>query len=123
MPLAGPATFGRLCVETIQHIKLRTADFPAAFGRLCVETITPFFIISFTCPAAFGRLCVETNLPNITKFSVTPAAFGRLCVETVTHTRGIAPMAQPPSGGCVLKPFWFPFVSCSDSSRLRAAVC
>ena len=54
-------------------------------------------------PAAFGRLCVETDYRIELKRKNRPAAFGRLCVETVSRTRGIAPMAQPPSGGCVLK--------------------
>ena len=56
---------------------------------------------------------------------MVPAAFGRLCVETVTHTRGIAPMAaQPPSGGCVLKLLGLGVTLVSyEASRLRAAVC
>ena len=33
-----------------------------------------------------------------------PAAFGRLCVETIQMPVWNAPMTQPPSGGCVLKP-------------------
>ena len=38
---------------------------------------------------------------NIGKF---PAAFGRLCVETVSVEVLRVAVAQPPSGGCVLKP-------------------
>ena len=57
-------------------------------------------------PAAFGRLCVETN--NQARFWINnePAAFGRLCVETAAGERlsGYGD-AQPPSGGCVLKPW------------------
>ena len=33
-----------------------------------------------------------------------PAAFGRLCVETVHRITFDDALAQPPSGGCVLKP-------------------
>ena len=57
-------------------------------------------------PAAFGRLCVETtyNLPDAR--GEFPAAFGRLCVETKrTHGLLLSPCSQPPSGGCVLKPY------------------
>ena len=32
-----------------------------------------------------------------------PAAFRRLCVETANLISAIVPVAQPPSGGCVLK--------------------
>ena len=32
------------------------------------------------------------------------AAFGRLCVETFTKVLYVSATAQPPSGGCVLKP-------------------
>ena len=36
-----------------------------------------------------------------------PAAFGRLCVETSCVIRlPTALLAQPPSGGCVLKRLW-----------------
>ena len=33
------------------------------------------------------------------------AAFGRLCVETICLVAMTMLTAQPPSGGCVLKPF------------------
>ena len=52
-----------------------------------------------------------------------PAAFRRLCVETIE----IAPLtclrAQPPSGGCVLKPDNDGFLLVPVPSRLQAAVC
>ena len=36
-----------------------------------------------------------------------PAAFGRLCVETFICTApAMIWLTQPPSGGCVLKPFF-----------------
>ena len=35
---------------------------------------------------------------------VVPAAFRRLCVETSTSTKPMPFLAQPPLGGCVLKP-------------------
>ena len=54
-------------------------------------------------PAAFRRLCVETRWPNHLSTGLTPAAFRRLCVETIMfHFTGEG-LAQPPSGGCVLK--------------------
>ena len=34
-----------------------------------------------------------------------PAAFGRLCVETPSSDNIKSSAVQPPSGGCVLKPF------------------
>ena len=34
-----------------------------------------------------------------------PAAFGRLCVETVKIAKLNKQKNQPPSGGCVLKPY------------------
>ena len=100
------AAFGRLCVETLPCLlitcfrpqppsggcvlKLAFYVFPppsayaAAFGRLCVETIFPFVLFVLLVAAAFGRLCVETDLKKWAKASDEP---------------------QPPSGGCVLKPF------------------
>ena len=60
-----------------------------------------------TQPAAFGRLCVETGLLAAVVIGALPAAFGRLCVETRRHgVIGDVRQAQPPSGGCVLKPAW-----------------
>ena len=61
-------------------------------------------------PAAFGRLCVETCTKPNRKRPMLPAAFGRLCVETEAVLAELRSFAfQPPSGGCVLKPFQ-PFV-------------
>ena len=40
-----------------------------------------------------------------------PAAFGRLCVETVKSSNSIEILVQPPSGGCVLKPFVYGVMS------------
>ena len=75
---------------------------PAAFGRLCVETTQVVCLLTFKAPAAFGRLCVETAPPHI-----SPPA-----------------VAQPPSGGCVLKPTMITGLrACNGPSRLRAAVC
>ena len=56
-------------------------------------------------PAAFGRLCVETVMRRCEFKGVTPAAFGRLCVETRVAAGVRYAFTQPPSGGCVLKPF------------------
>ena len=36
---AGPAAFGRLCVETLFSKEFSISMQPAAFGRLCVETV------------------------------------------------------------------------------------
>ena len=98
-----PAAFGRLCVETRRFLLCFLTFRPAAFGRLCVET---------PCrarprrarPAAFGRLCVETGSTLRRKKKKYPAAFGRLCVETGVNLLVLCGIAQPPSGGCVLKP-------------------
>ena len=78
---------------------------PAAFGRLCVETICLRRTQGISSrPAAFGRLCVETNRLSIKTTFSAPAAFGRLCVETFRRPRLLnKDVAQPPSGGCVLK--------------------
>ena len=54
-------------------------------------------------PAAFGRLCVETAPPSVPALPPVPAAFGRLCVETPPTSKKALSLAQPPSGGCVLK--------------------
>ena len=54
-------------------------------------------------PAAFRRLCVETFWQNLEKPIETPAAFRRLCVETADSCPPLSILAQPPSGGCVLK--------------------
>ena len=57
-----------------------------------------------TSPAAFGRLCVETITPPRVICGEVPAAFGRLCVETrQVEEQAALELAQPPSGGCVLK--------------------
>ena len=42
MPLAGPAAFRRLCVETFQNQSQQLRLIPAAFRRLCVETIITY---------------------------------------------------------------------------------
>ena len=34
---------------------------PATFGRLCVETMSVPIFSAFCLPATFGRLCVETR--------------------------------------------------------------
>ena len=77
---------------------------PAAFGRLCVETFPFFLPVLIFPPAAFGRLCVETIWSSIYWRSEWSAAFGRLCVETASSAFKSHEIAQPPSGGCVLKP-------------------
>ena len=51
------------------------------------------------------------------------AAFGRLCVETNYLIQSYAMTDQPPSGGCVLKPFEQNTGISLINSRLRAAVC
>ena len=75
-------------------------------------------------PAAFRRLCVETcgRLPSARK--TRPAAFRRLCVETEAP-QGTAELiiAQPPSGGCVLKRSRAVKWAHDRASRLQAAVC
>ena len=56
-------------------------------------------------PAAFRRLCVETSAFQQSAELMQPAAFRRLCVETTSFLANtLATVAQPPSGGCVLKP-------------------
>ena len=80
---AGPAAFGRLCVETTKQLMLWLDRVPAAFGRLCVETTIQPLARRLKRPAAFGRLCVETDSTLMRSATVGwPAAFGRLCVET-----------------------------------------
>ena len=87
---------------------------PAAFGRLCVETPSHSAAAPIFSPAAFGRLCVETDSALGLEGAALPAAFGRLCVETQTNNKaGNLNHDQPPSGGCVLKPF------CRCHRRLR----
>ena len=76
---------------------------PAAFGRLCVETAPPSVPALPPVPAAFGRLCVETFMVGWLLRDYYPAAFGRLCVETPPTSKKALSLAQPPSGGCVLK--------------------
>ena len=56
-----------------------------------------------TDPAAFRRLCVETIDKAWFGFFDPPAAFRRLCVETGEAMRQAYELAQPPSGGSVLK--------------------
>ena len=127
MRQTAPAAFGRLCVETPLNFFAIVNNFPAAFGRLCVETasrripahcvyqppsggcvLKPFWVInhsSFSSPAAFGRLCVETLWTSLRCLPSRSAAFGRLCVETSKCAPKKASPSQPPSGGCVLKPY------------------
>ena len=56
-------------------------------------------------PAAFRRLCVETERISTPDKLRNPAAFRRLCVETSRTCLPKNSSAQPPLGGCVLKPF------------------
>ena len=93
------------CVLKRLHSIFPLSDQPAAFGRLCVETFKPCSTAAFDRPAAFGRLCVETAISSITASGKRPAAFGRLCVETSAKVVFMMKDGQPPSGGCVLKPF------------------
>ena len=63
-------------------------------------------IQSLALAAAFGRLCVETVYCKSGTSNGGAAAFGRLCVETLVDKSSQSLFAeQPPSGGCVLKPF------------------
>ena len=56
--------------------------------------------------AAFGRLCVETCAVGVAiPGNFDAAAFGRLCVETTIRHGTCFGFMQPPSGGCVLKPW------------------
>ena len=123
----GPAAFRRLCVETEFYVlncveknqppsggcvlKQNRLDFgeqsiqPAAFRRLCVETSSRLACTMRGGPAAFRRLCVETFGIVLHCLISCPAAFRRLCVETLSALFSVAvSAAQPPSGGCVLKP-------------------
>ena len=61
--------------------------------------------IIIKAPAAFGRLCVETSDSAKAAVDSFPAAFGRLCVETLGDAHIYENAVQPPSGGCVLKPY------------------
>ena len=96
---------------------------PAAFGRLRVETTSSGSGPVISAPAAFGRLRVETSFMGYKLLTGLPAAFGRLRVETLFLNRDFAVIAQPPSGGCVLKPFHESSVTGFCASRLRAAAC
>ena len=52
------------------------------------------------------------------------ATFGWLCVETVSGGDGNErDKEQPPSGGCVLKPFYSDEGDNMGGSHLRVAVC
>ena len=57
--------------------------------------------------ATFGWLCVETWLAIIWLPRIVAATFGWLCVETPSSpATALLTCEQPPSGGCVLKPFF-----------------
>ena len=57
-------------------------------------------------------------------YKTYPAAFRRLCVETnIVALSDTIPVSQPPSGGCVLKPYVGPILAVAATSRLQAAVC
>ena len=81
-------------------------EMPAAFRRLCVETMPVGEKILIPPPAAFRRLCVETVTTPKLNVKLPPAAFRRLCVETIAVTGKEDWLNQPPSGGCVLKPYY-----------------
>ena len=75
-------------------------------------------------PAAFGRLRVETDDIEDYNGYKLPAAFGRLRVETIASCAYCSiKFAQPPSGGCVLKPGVGIGLVLGAASRLRAAAC
>ena len=101
-----PAAFRRLCVETCGRADTWRWRGPAAFRRLCVETFSVKRFLRKNQPAAFRRLCVETIRNYLAANFRRPAAFRRLCVETILRTAEmILTRTQPPSGGCVLKPY------------------
>ena len=55
------AAFGRLRVETPEHMREAPVTGSAAFGRLRVETPSVLAFKPLGVSAAFGRLRVETN--------------------------------------------------------------
>ena len=62
-------------------------------------------------------------LTLVVNSEIDAAAFGRLRVETSTHGFPAIGIGQPPSGGCVLKPFLSFRGRSLKVSRLRAAAC
>ena len=85
--------------------ELNCAPFAATFGWLCVETSIKSNTPCFKSAATFGWLCVET-IYNRGNYNLNPAAtFGWLCVETQEISSIDIAIAQPPSGGCVLKQY------------------
>ena len=96
---------------------------PAAFRRLCVETAVKRSSISTTIPAAFRRLCVETGSLSILLFGVAQPPSGGCVLKRVYKIHTAPYIFQPPSGGCVLKPLALSARNTYISSRLQAAVC
>ena len=142
-----PATFGRLCVETVRNMKskldlqtqppsggcvLKPAIFdwsyhsvsqPPSGGCVLKRCKTSGFCCVVIQPPSGG--CVLKHIPEyLIEKDCQPATFGRLCVETQELINKMASgERQPPSGGCVLKHAWSVFSLFFRASRLRAAVC
>ena len=93
---------------------------PAAFRRLCVETYDLMKALYPATPAAFRRLCVETGLRGTGKNHLAQPPSGG-CVLKHVGIENIANMkAQPPSGGCVLKRcFWIAWSGCRYPAAFR----
>ena len=78
-------------------------NWAATFGWLCVETAYLKWEDKCISAATFGWLCVETNKKTKSNEREVAATFGWLCVETDEERKQSESVAQPPSGGCVLK--------------------
>ena len=122
--MAYAAAFGRLCVETTYFAGTNRYGGAAAFGRLCVETPFSRFPPAAFTAAAFGRLCVETqNCRRRTQLERAQPPSGGCVLKPILAMPIWPGITQPPSGGCVLKLVKLVYFIRNCGSRLRAAVC
>ena len=76
----------------------------AAFRRLCVETDSKLSSVIDSNAAAFRRLCVETDYSGSPAGSMAQPPSGGCVLKRVKQCLAVGYGEQPPSGGCVLKP-------------------
>ena len=75
----------------------------ATFGWLCVETLNEMSLIARSLAATFGWLCVETRAQEWSNSSNAQPPSGGCVLKQARHNHYRESQPQPPSGGCVLK--------------------
>ena len=110
-----------VCWNTGKNSGAKNKNRQPPSGGCVLKPVNCDFGIAPTIAATFGRLCVETISHNYILIAKWAATFGWLCVETPQSDIYALGVLQPPSGGCVLKHFYWTNHAACTGSRLQAA--